>query len=449
MATAVKIAEAPPTAVVNDPRYCAFQPFGDNKHAMYDRSPEVLLEGPAGTGKSRTWLEKIHLCAQKYPGMRALMVRKTRESLTQSTMVTYEKFVLTESSGVHFRTSEQEYRYPNGSKLVVGGMDKASKVLSSEYDIIYVPEATEITEEDWETLITRCRYGVMPYNQMLADCNPGPPRHWVKIRWEEGTMKQYHSDHEDNPRLWDHEKNEWTKAGLEYISKLSSLTGLRRKRLFLGLWVSAEGMIYEEEWNPDVHLIPRFKAPLDWQRIWVVDFGFTNPFVWQNWVYDPNRDILYRTAEIYQTKLLVEDASALIKRWKRLNSEPDPAVIIADWDAEDRATLERHLGLEVETAIKDVTSGIENVKSYLKVREDGNSSLYFMRDSLLEIDYDLKDFGKPYKTEDEFEGYEWDNKIKKEQPKKVDDHGMDCTRYLCNHIIDFYGGGEWSRGISK
>ena len=36
---------------------------------------------------------------------------------------------------------------------------------------------------------------------------------------------------------------------------------------------------------------------------------------------------------------------------------------------------------------------------------------------------------------------------KKEQPKKVDDHGMDCTRYIAMHTSD--GAGFWFRGQGK
>src|SRR3954470_8290137 len=55
---------------------------------------EVLLSGPAGTGKSRLWLQKLHFCAQKYAGCRLLIVRKTRGSMTQSVLVTFEKKVI-------------------------------------------------------------------------------------------------------------------------------------------------------------------------------------------------------------------------------------------------------------------------------------------------------------------------------------------------------------------
>src|SRR5690348_14956184 len=90
-----------------------------------DRRPEVLVSGPAGTGKSRACLEKIHACCLRWPGCRWLIVRKTRESLTESALVTFEEKVLPESSPIKAgpqRRLRQAYRYANGSEVVVGGL---------------------------------------------------------------------------------------------------------------------------------------------------------------------------------------------------------------------------------------------------------------------------------------------------------------------------------------
>src|SRR5262245_33275675 len=126
-----------------------YQPYGKAAEIFYRRDPEIVLSGPAGTGKSRADLEKLHLCAMLYPGMRGLIVRKTRKSVTQTAQVTFEQHVLPKrwlGRRVQWRTTEQEYRYWNGSVIVVGGLDKGSKVMSAEYDLIYVQEATELSE---------------------------------------------------------------------------------------------------------------------------------------------------------------------------------------------------------------------------------------------------------------------------------------------------------------
>jgi phage terminase large subunit len=433
--------EAPPDRILSDPRYRVYQPYGAANDFLYCKDPEVLFCGPAGTGKSRTALEKLHLCAMKYPGSRHLIVRKTRASLTQSAMVTYEKHVLPDDSGVRFRTAEQEYRYRNGSVIALGGMDKSSKVLSSDYDIIYPQEATELSEEDLEILTTRARNGVVPYNQVIMDCNPGPPRHWLRQRCHDGVTTYIQSIHEDNPTLYDHEKNEWTPRGAAYIAKLANLTGVRKKRLFLGEWAAAEGMIYAEEWNSEKYLVNKFHPPHLWPRYWIVDFGFKDPFVWQCWARDEDTDIMYLFAELYMTGILVEDAARMIKRWKRLENEPDPAALVCDWDAEGRATLERHLGVDSEPATKAILDGIEKVK--VRVR-DGKIRL--CRDALIDFDPELKDSGLPTCTAEEFESYEWSDNKKKDEPIDKYNHGMDDLRYLCAYVGDDE---SWGSGMAR
>ena len=89
-----------------------------------------------------------------------------------------------------------------------------------------------------------------------------------------------------------------------------------------------------------------------------MDFGYTNPFVCQWWAKDPDgRLYLYR--ESYRVHLLVEDAARDMLALSA--DEPRPWAIVCDHDAEDRATLERHLGMTTVAAVKDVSPGIQAV----------------------------------------------------------------------------------------
>jgi hypothetical protein len=428
-----------------------YAPRGAARELFYRHGPEVLLSGPAGTGKSRACLERLHLLAQKYAGMRGLICRKTRASLTQTTLVTFERKVLHPLDGVVWRAQEQEFRYPNGSRLVVGGLDKPLKIMSSEYDLIYPAEATELLENDWESLTTRLRNGVMPYQQLMGDCNPDSAVHWLKLRVDAGKTAMLESRHEDNPTLWDAARGGWTEAGAAYIAKLDALTGVRYLRLRKGIWASAEGLVYDG-WDRARHLIDRIPAPegakvdgagvpLDWPRYLVVDFGYTNPFVAQWWAEDPDGR-LYRYREIYRTQRLVEDHAREIRRL----SEGEPVVrdVVCDHDAEDRATLERHLGLTTTAAPKAVSPGIQAVASRLKAAGDGKPRLFLLRDALVEADPLLVEKKLPTCSEQEVEAYVWDvanGRKKGEEPVKKDDHGMDALRYLVASR-DLVGGAE-------
>lgn len=408
----------------------AYAPRGAALRVFYDRSPEIVMDGPAGTGKSRAILEKLHLQAEKYPGMRGLIVRKTRSSLTQTAIVTFTRHVLPPGTAVRFHTPNQEFRYPNGSIIAIGGLDKDIKIMSAEYDTIAVIEAIELLEADWEAMTTRLRNNVLPYQQILADCNPGAPSHWIKQRHNRGGLVMYASKHRDNPVLWDAQAGAWTAAGTVYLDKLRALTGVRRDRLYKGLWVQAEGAIYDT-FDRDAHIIDRFEIPADWPRYWSIDFGFTNPFVWQAWALTPDNELI-RYREIYRTGRLVEDHAADIA--KATTGEPRPVDIFADHDAEGRATLERHLGVITTPANKKVQAGIQAVQKRLQVKANGRPGIFFMRDSLVEVDPELQDRRLPTCTEEEIEGYV--RKKGSEDPVKENDHGLDAARYLVAGVDD-------------
>lgn len=390
------------------------------------------------TGKSRGNLEYLNYWASEYPGCRLLMARKTRRSLTESTMVTLEQKVLHPAQGVRFKASMQQYQYPNGSIIAVGGLDKASKIMSSEWDIIYIPEATELSEDDWESCSIRLRNGKVPIQQLIGDCNPGPANHWLKQRANEGALRMLETRHEDNPLLFDR-NGQMTPEGERYLSKLDRLTGVRYARYRKGLWVSAEGMVYEDSYDPARNIINRMPIPPEWPRYLAIDFGFTNPFVCLWAAQDPDgRLYIYR--QIYKTKTLVEDHAREIRRlsrWGEQGGDPLPRAIICDHDAEDRATLERHLSLSTMPARKNVSAGIQAVASRFKVAGDGKPRVLILRDSLAQRDQELAEGKQPTCLEDELESYVWDTRqgMKRgEQPVKENDHGCDALRYLVAHF---------------
>ena len=417
-----------------------FNPRGSARELFSARDAEVLVSGPAGTGKSRACLEKLHMMALVNPGMRGMIVRKTFASLSSTALVTWKEHVVTEALAAGIVTQygggpsdAPGFRYSNGSLIGMAGMDKPTRIMSSEYDVIYVQEAIELNETDWEALTTRLRNGKVSFQQLLADCNPDTPSHWLLRRCAEGKTRMLTARHEENPRLFDDDGN-ITYQGTAYLGKLDALTGPRKERLRHGRWVGAEGAIYED-FDLSKHVVDRFEVPASWPRYWSVDFGFTNPFVCQMWAEDPDgRLVMYR--EFYQTRTLVEDMGRAILdsvtdddgRW----IEPKPRLLICDHDAEGRATLERALGLGTTAAMKKVTEGIQATQARLAVQPDGRPRLTLMRDSLVRRDDRLFDMKLPTCTIEELPSYVWDpaGSTPKETPLKQNDHGCDAMRYL-------------------
>lgn len=257
-----------------------------NAELIGSNAPEIILTGAAGTGKSLACLYKLHTFASAYPGFRGLLIRKTRESLNESGLVTFERDILGETSDQltgAARNSRHAYRYPHGSEIVVAGLtqsnkDQRAKILSTEYDLIYVQEATELLEEEWQKLTTRLRNGRAPYQQIIGDCNPDAPSHWVWRRGQSSRLKLWETTHKDNPRLWDGAK--WTPDGETYIARLESLTGITRQRLLEGKWVQASGLVYGDVWDDggiDGNVTEAAEyAPGD--VLWAVDDGYAGEY---------------------------------------------------------------------------------------------------------------------------------------------------------------------------
>ena len=427
-----------------------------------DQMPaEILLKGPAGTGKSRGACEFINWIAENWPGCRILMLRKTRRSLTESGMVTLEREVLSPDTDVRFRTVTQRYEYPNGSIIAVGGMDKPTKVMSSQWDVIYVLEVTELTEDEYEMATTRLRNGKTPFQLMLSDANPDAPTHWTNQRAVLGKLTILRSYHEDNPTLWDRRTRDWTARGTLYISKLDQLSGLRYKRLRLGEDAGAEGTVYEGAWDVQRNYIQRglitgrrrdldgdCGIPRDWPRYWAIDWGFTNPFVCQQFAEDGDgRLYLYR--EFYMSRRTVpEHAREILRKcfWKLEGGRPVglvphadvlPRVVLYDSADPQAATLfQQHTGLYLVPANKDIANGIQAVRQRFQPAADGKPRLVYLRDSLVERDVVLADARKPTCSAEEVDSYVWDTRggqKRGEQPMDANNHAMDTTRYLCTY----------------
>ena len=262
-----------PDAVVRfEPRGAALELFNDKT------SREICLSGAAGTGKTVAALMLLHLSCLGTPGVRALIVRKTHASLTASTLVTFRRMAAAEAIAAglvrFYGGSAQEaasFRYQNGSVITVAGLDKPSRLLSMDLDLVFVDEAVETTAEDLDTIISRLRNGVLSRQQLILATNPGPPSHHLKARADSGRCRMLYSKHEDNPRMF--QAGEWTPYGLDYLARLDSLTGVRYERLRHGRWASAEGAVYA--WDPEIHPIDKVPMPAGWTRDLAVGLAHT------------------------------------------------------------------------------------------------------------------------------------------------------------------------------
>lgn len=309
----------------------------------------LLIEGRRGTGKTRAILTAVVARARRYPGSTWLLARSTRTRLSGTVLKTLYKQVLplfgipTPSA-----SAEQVTVIPvgYGSTLVPMGMDDLQRGQSAEFSGGYVAEAVEIDNEDDVTSLSgamREASGV-PYHQVLVDCNPGAPAHWLNRIAEpcddsyrlinskrdylrtvrrnrepaaEGYWKRIITHTADNPYYFDAACWEYTDAGREYMQGLAGdLSGHLRERWVNGLWVAAEGGVYPE-FNESVHVIPPFTVPQDWPVYVGYDPGYDHPCAVLWFAISPN-GTTYIVDEVYGSQIPIaterDSAGRIVKQ---------------------------------------------------------------------------------------------------------------------------------------
>jgi phage terminase large subunit len=301
-----------------------FRPRGAAVDLWKSRAREIMLSGPAETGKTFACCHKLDALLWKYPGAQAVMVRKTLATLYTTVYQTLRK-VLGPETPVDFYGGDKKPEwldYPNGSRVYFASMDNAGKALSSERDYIYVNQAEELAIEDWETLTTRCtgRAGNTPYPQIFGDCNPGAPTHWIKGR---ESLAMLESRHEDNPTLYDDDGN-MTEQGRLTIATLDALTGVRYLRLRKGLWAAAEG-IWFEDFDPAIHVTDRAEFNPVLSTFLAVDPGVTTGAVlFQCHVATGRMQVNVYADYLSENRGAQADAAALIDLCRRLSQGRNP-----------------------------------------------------------------------------------------------------------------------------
>lgn len=391
--------------------------------AFYDRSPILLLTGSAGGGKSRCAAEIVHAFMKRYPNATGLALRKAREFANKS-IVPFLKNAVIKKDAV-YKAGEHTFVYPNGSTLYVGGMkddDQREAIRSigqdGSLDIVWPEEANAFTNLDFEELNLRMRGKAAPYTQIVLSTNPDAPNHWINQRLIlGGEAEVYYSGALDNPH-----------NPPEYVDKLNNATGILRQRLVLGLWVQAEGVIFDN-FDPAHNVTEAAEYDPSRGVIWGVDDGYAYGQGVGYASYHPRVFLLAQLTDqggvnifhaYYASQELSEKSieNVLALPYKR------PEIAYVDSSALELKARIYDTGIMAAGATHPVSEGIKNVRRLIC---DGNG----MR--LLKIHPRCK------QLINEFQSYCYDDGSKvanvgEPKPLAVDDHGPSCVRYLTWHL---------------
>lgn len=399
-----------------------YRPRGAVRDLWRCRAREVLVEGPVRTGKSAGICEKQQRLCLRHPGMRCLWLRQYRASLTNTILQLFDDHLAAwgeiENPGAS-RSHRDSYRFRNGSEIVCGGLDHAERIMGSEYDMIAVFEATEVSQDAYagqRGVITRLSGQAGPYNQIVTDCNPGAPTHWLNRRAESGAMERIHVDFTANPRWWDN--GGWTDAGREYVEgTLGRLEGVARARLLEGRWVQSEGTVYDT-FSRAVH-IKQQDAPAS-SVVIGVDDGYTDPFSAHRYEIDPDHRI-HVAREVYRRKVAtMAEKVELVRELGGAEATIVYDAAAAQLGSELRQAFPRVVACDKSVSIAD---GIALVRDRLRVQGDGLPRLTVDPSctSMLE----------------EIDLYEWRTRgdgSEKDQPIDQHNHALDELRYAVVYL---------------
>lgn len=383
-----------------------YTPRGGCRDFFYAKDNEFIAAGGAETGKTLAACWKIHVLALKYAGLNGAIIRKTQKSLYGSVLQTWERVIKGAPVKVFGGEKPEKYIYDNGSVIWVGGMDNADKVLSSERDFFYVNQAEELTLDDWEKMTTRTtgRGAVMPYTMTFGDCNPAGSKHWIRTR---ANLRLIHTTHRDNPTIYNADGT-LTPHGQRSMATLQALSGVRRKRLYEGIWATAEGAVYDM-FDAAVHIKERDMQEFTEFGL-AMDAGYTHPAVILLIGIDSDKR-WHIIREFYERGKLQEDVVGTAKDWymkhhcNMVAVDEAAAGLIADL---------RNNGIPAQGAKGRVFSGITAVQDRLKIQGDNLPRLTVSPACV--------------NTINEFESYVW--KPEKDEPVKENDHAMDAIRYF-------------------
>lgn len=245
------------------------------KQLQFFRAREhyVGYGGARGGGKSWAVRMKAVMLAFEYPGIRLLLVRRTLPEVEEN-LIRPMQLMLPPK---WWKEQKKRFQLPNGSTVAFGYCDSERDVLryqGQEYDCIFLDEATQLTEYQYETF-KGCNRGVNDFpKRIYVTCNPGGVGHaWVKRlfidrdyregeRAEDYTFIQ--AGVRDNAALMESDP--------DYIHRLESLPYELRRAWLDGDWDVLAGQFFSE-WNRAVHVCAPFDIPQRWRRYVAMDYG--------------------------------------------------------------------------------------------------------------------------------------------------------------------------------
>lgn len=378
----------------------------------YSRYDALICDGAVRSGKTSIMMWAfVRWAMENFSGQRFGVCGRTVDSCTKNIIVPFTAMSLAkERYIIRWRRGDKVMEVRRGAVTnyfeVFGGKDEASYTLIQGRTLagVLLDEVVLMPRSFVEQALTRCS---VDGAKLWFSCNPGSPQHWFYTEWikrhKERNALYLHFEMTDNLGL--------SEKTLERYQNM--FTGVFYDRYIRGLWVLAEGLVYdfgEENIVDDV--------PESGEYYISCDYGTLNPFSAGLWCWDGKtatriREYYYSGREEHRNKT---DEEYYTELEKLVGELPVISVIVDPSAASFIEVIKRHGKFKVRKAVNDVLPGIATTARYL-------------RSGALKIHRSCKDAIR------EFGLYRWDEKSTEDRPIKENDHAMDDTRYFAMTVL--------------
>lgn len=279
-----------------------------------------------------------------------------------------------------YKEQTKEFIFPNGSRIVLGYCANEGDVLQFQgqaYDVIFMEEATQFTEFQFQTLTESNRSSGLckePFSpRMYFTCNPGGVGHmWFKRLFID-------REYQNSERAEDYKfvqalvyENEYLmRNDPDYVRSLENLPEDRKKAMLYGDWDIFEGQ-YFGEFKRDIHVTTTFEIPKHWKRYIAMDYGLDKLAVL--WFARDTEGNAFAYKELHESNLIISEAC---RRIKEVNNNENYECIYAPKDLWNRrqetgksvADIFYENGMMLTKTSVDRIDGWLATKEWLKVIE--------------------------------------------------------------------------------
>jgi len=314
---------------------------------------EVLVNrGGAGSSKSYSLMQLFVYKFLTEKNKKFLIVRKALPSLKLSVLL--DLYTILGPKGFNVRDKIKENKvdmnfYYGTNLLHLGSVDDPEKYRSTDWNYIWMEEATNFTYEDYILLRSRLRASTEKDspNKMFLSFNPIDELHWIKTELLEKhkDVEEIHSTYHDNPFL--------EASIIKYYENSKDFNYNFYRVHALGEWGRLDDLIYSQ-WDTVQSM------PTDGIEVYGMDFGFNDPSVVVRVIV---KDFdAYLEQVIYKTKMtnteFIQQTKILVHESRR--SRP----IYADSAEPDRIKEFRLAGFNIKPAQKSIADGIDFVRRF-------------------------------------------------------------------------------------